>query len=626
MKTFTFTTFFLLLALSVSAQSQRLVLLEYFTQASCGPCATYNPTINAMLAANPNTVIALKYQTDWPGIDPMNAHNPTEVDSRVTYYNVGAVPNGVIDGNYYNGHPNGVTIGSINTRASVASPFEIEMTHMLSPNLDSIHVTATITASQAITQPLTARVAVIEKQISFLSPPGTNGETVFHSVMKKFLPNVNGTTLPSSMNAGDEIVITESWKLANVYDLNQLAVVAFVQNTTTKEVHQSALSAPQPLALDAGVWNIGSLPLVQCSNIINPSVTIKNYGASTLTSLDIEYSVNGGSTSVYTWNGSLATGATTVANLPAITVTGASGNLNTIDVTTLNPNGGTDMQASNNIFSKTFNIISSFANPPITQTFSTTPFPPADWILNNPDAGPTWTRVTNAGGFGASSQSSRMYIYLSPSGQIDELFMKPVDFTSATTPHLYFNVAYAQYTSENDRLQIQASTDCGVTWSTFYDKAGAALKTANPTTSSFVPNATQWRAETVDLTTLAGQSEVIMKFKATSAYGNNMFIDDINLSGVVGIAQELEFATDLSVYPVPVIDNATLSFSLKKAQNIHIKIFNNLGELVIDNTPVMFTAGEHNFNLSSAGLDAGVYFITLTSEEGSMSRKVTIIK
>jgi hypothetical protein len=35
-------------------QSQRLVLLEHFTQASCGPCATYNPQINTMLANNPD--------------------------------------------------------------------------------------------------------------------------------------------------------------------------------------------------------------------------------------------------------------------------------------------------------------------------------------------------------------------------------------------------------------------------------------------------------------------------------------------------------------------------------------------------------------------------------------------
>ena len=626
MKTFTLTLFSLLTVLSVSAQSQRLVLLEYFTQASCGPCATYNPTINAMLAANPNTVIALKYQTSWPGVDPMNAHNPNEVASRVSYYGVSGVPNGVIDGNYYNGHPNGINISAINTRAMAPSPFEIAVTHTLSPNLDSIHVTATITASQNIAQPLVARIAVIEKHISFDNPPGSNGETDFYSVMKKMLPSVNGTALPASMNTNDVITINESWKLANVYDLNQLAVVAFVQNTTSKEVHQAALSAPQPLALDAGIEDIGSLPLIQCTNTINPSVTLKNYGANTLTSVDIEYSVNGGAVSVYNWTGSLATNATTVVNLPTITVTGGSGNTNTITVGSLNPNGGTDMQAQNNSSNKTFNIITTFGTLPVAEGFAAVSFPPTDWIRNNPDAAATWTRVTNAGGFGNSAQSSRMYFYLSPSGQVDELFMKPVDFTAATSPNLLFNVAYAQYTSENDRLEIMASSDCGNTWTTFYNKSGSTLSTASPTTTSFVPNATQWRAEMVDMSSFAGESEVLIKFKATSAYGNNLFIDDINLSGFVGITPVAEFATDLNIYPMPVTDFATVSFNLKKSQVINIKIYNSIGDLVIDNTPQLFNAGEHTFNLNSTDLEAGFYFLNMISEDGVMSRKVTVIK
>jgi hypothetical protein len=55
---------------------QRLVLLEHFTQASCGPCASQNPALNALLDNNTTKVVAIKYQTSWPGTDPMNAANP----------------------------------------------------------------------------------------------------------------------------------------------------------------------------------------------------------------------------------------------------------------------------------------------------------------------------------------------------------------------------------------------------------------------------------------------------------------------------------------------------------------------------------------------------------------------
>jgi hypothetical protein len=91
-KTFTFLT--ILLAGSLAfAQSQRLVMVEGFSQASCGPCASQNPALNAALsAAGTSTVVSIKYQTSWPGVDPMNAQNPTEVAARVSYYNISGVP------------------------------------------------------------------------------------------------------------------------------------------------------------------------------------------------------------------------------------------------------------------------------------------------------------------------------------------------------------------------------------------------------------------------------------------------------------------------------------------------------------------------------------------------------
>jgi hypothetical protein len=77
----TFTLLSMMLAGSLAfAQSQRLVLVEGFSQASCGPCAAQNPALNAALtAATHDTVVSIKYQTSWPGIDPMNAQTAAEV-------------------------------------------------------------------------------------------------------------------------------------------------------------------------------------------------------------------------------------------------------------------------------------------------------------------------------------------------------------------------------------------------------------------------------------------------------------------------------------------------------------------------------------------------------------------
>lgn len=53
-----------------------------------------------------------------------------------------------------------------------------------------------------------------------------------------------------------------------------------------------------------------------CGTAITPIVIIKNSGTTTLTDIDISYNFDGGATSVYNWNGSLATNATDTVTLP----------------------------------------------------------------------------------------------------------------------------------------------------------------------------------------------------------------------------------------------------------------------------------------------------------------------
>ena len=38
--------------------------------------------------------------------------------------------------------------------------------------------------------------------------------------MKKMLPNQDGTSIPSSWEEGDYVVIYESWKLENIYNMD----------------------------------------------------------------------------------------------------------------------------------------------------------------------------------------------------------------------------------------------------------------------------------------------------------------------------------------------------------------------------------------------------------------------
>lgn len=624
------------------SQTQRLVLAEEFTQASCPPCATHNPPYHALLDANPTKIIGLTYQVNWPGTDPMNLENPTQVATRVTYYGVSGVPHGIIDGSdivndcgYWTGAPLCLSQADINAAYAVPSPFTLTASHTISADYDSIFITVEIAAVQALTatSSLRAHVAIIEREIHFTSAPGNNGETDFPWVMRRMLPGPTGTTLASSWTNGQTQTLTFAsplpWYLRNV---NQIGVVAFIQESNaTKTVHQAAYSAPLapvPAVNDASI-TVLTVPLVSC-NPVNATVALRNAGTATLTSAVIEYQFDAVTnwfynlSDSYAWSGSLAPGGVLMVNLPPATLTPGQHKLS-VNVTM--PNGNIDLNPNNSIkHSTNFLVFSnSGTSTPVMQGFESATFPPADWVLNNPAEVATWTRFPNVGGFGNSATSARMYFYTSASGQVDELFLPTADMQWVQPGiTLTFSVAYAQKTTQNDRLQVMVSTNCGQSWAIVYDESGTSLSTHAPYNSGlWVPTAADWRADTVNLDSYAGNGNVLIKFKAISANGNNLYLDDVNLQFVTGINQP-DISNEVDVYPNPSDGIINLNLDFDGTHNVTVNVYNSLGELVAAKDIGSTSGGLYTMNLST--LASGNYVVQVLSEKGSTLRKITINK
>jgi len=102
---------------------------------------------------------------------------------------------------------------------------------------------------------------------------------------------------------------------------------------------------------DAGISTVGSPSGLSCGTSITPDVTLRNYGANTLSSVDILYNIDGGANSTYNWSGSLAPNATTVVTLPTISLSGGS---HTFNVSTDNPNATADTDPSNDTGTSSF--------------------------------------------------------------------------------------------------------------------------------------------------------------------------------------------------------------------------------------------------------------------------------
>jgi hypothetical protein len=607
----------MLASVAVNAQSQRLTLLEEFTQASCGPCAAQNPALNTLLAANETKTVSIKYQTNWPGVDPMNTQTQAWVGPRVSYYAVSGVPNIKFDGNVVSGAPSALTQAGINSRYAVSSPFDLVVTHSYNATYDSIYINIDITATGAASGALVLHTTLVEKEINFCAAPGSNGETEFYSVCRKMLPSATGTTLSNSWTVGQtqNIQFTEAVP-SYIYDKKELAIVAFIQNNTGKEVLQAGYSDALALPLDGSIVECGSTTLT-CTGNYSPTIELVNYGTTTLTTADFTYGI-GGNTAPYTWNGSLATGASAIISLPAVTLNGGS-NAFTCNITGVN--GTTDLVASNNTFAASiiYNNSAGVAAP-VTEGFVATAYPPTNWFRVNGGGAATWAR--NAVGATTNNGSSKMDFWLSPAGDVDELMTPKFDLMNAVSPNFSFKLAKAGYQGASDLLEVMVSTDCGANWTTEWSQADPALSTAGNLGSAFTPvsgSTTQWRAETFSLNAYVGQPEVLVKFKATSGYGNNLYVDDVNLSVAVGVGENA-LEQQISLFPVPSSGEVFLNLSAIKDNIVRISINDVTGKTIETYT----TAKSNQHKLVLDQLQEGTYFIQIDADGQRIIKKVVL--
>ncbi len=209
-------------------------------------------------------------------------------------------------------------------------------------------------------------------------------------------------------------------------------------------------------------------------------------------------------------------------------------------VVVFNISGDYDVQliATNPIGSDTllksaYISVSNGESVPFSNDFESAPFPNQGFTIENPDGAQTWVANPNIVGLdGNNSVTAYINFYnYNASGQEDWLVSPIIDLTNTNDVQLAFDVSYAQYTANSlDGLRIEVSTDCGETFTfTPYERLGAALATVNPTTGNFSPSAaSQWRRDTVDLSPFTGSS-VQLRFVGICDYGNNLFLDNINL-------------------------------------------------------------------------------------------------
>ena len=235
----------------VAALTTRYPLFETFTSSTCPPCTPANVQMESVFDVNPGEYSSIKYQMSWPGTgDP---YYTTEGGARRTFYAINSVPRVEIDGGW-DSNGNNVTQAVFDQYQNV--PAFVEMDATFSRFSKTVETTIEITPLADVTSNNLALFAVIYSHRDTANVK-TNGETEFINVVKKMMPSSSGQSI-SSLTSGTTVTQTLSYTFNGNYvlppnanapanlnvehtveDFENLGVIAWIQDMSTKEVFQS---------------------------------------------------------------------------------------------------------------------------------------------------------------------------------------------------------------------------------------------------------------------------------------------------------------------------------------------------------------------------------------------------
>ncbi len=205
-------------------------------------------------------------------------------------------------------------------------------------------------------------------------------------------------------------------------------------------------------------------------------------------------------------------------------------------------------------------------------------------------------------------------------GLRDRIQTRPVEgIAQNESVRLLFDVAYARYASNySDSLAVYVSDDCGENLTEVYYKGGTELSTAPDYTADiFIPEASQWRTDTINLTNIPSNTSFVVSFENRGAWGQAIYLDNIRLEidGLI-TSVALESKATASVYPVPADYSVQVSTKGFIGKHIQYQVFDASGRL-----SQAGISQDETFNIDISMLRSGMYFLYVQDGQTSSRSK-----
>ena len=335
----------------------RNVILEEFTGRNCIYCPNGHALAAQLEETYPGDVFILARHagyfspTDYPNL------NLPESDSIRTHFNCSSFPSGVINRELYQNSGPLLSLdkwhGATTSILGQASYVNVGIEASVNPadRLLQVHTqlyyTDNATSGNKISIVL-AQSGIIGFQIGIGPYYEFNHNPIYH-FNGVWGEEIETTTAGTFINETYSIELPEYFNDIEI-DLNKLSVVVYVSEDdetivsgSGAEVELSAVFNNDPSLTDV------IIPGRVCKEVLSPVIEIKNTGNDPVTSVDVQYNVNGGPFQEFTWTGNLNFLEKVEVALPEIGFAIEQNNI--MEVTIIN-----DENPSNNSIQKPFDF------------------------------------------------------------------------------------------------------------------------------------------------------------------------------------------------------------------------------------------------------------------------------
>lgn len=593
-----------------TAPENKKAVLEEFTGIHCGYCPNGHEIANNIKNADPNNVVLINihsggYATAATGEQDFKTAEGTAIDGMsgmgITGYPAGTMNREVFTGGVMAGSRS-LWSGWANTIKSQPAYCNVALQGVVNVQTRVLTVTAEVyyTASSPVASN-SLHIMLLESDIPGIQSNYGNplynaanynadGTYNHNHVLRKALTPTFGMTIPVT-TAGTTFSTTLTYTVPLTYGasgkttscmLGNIELVAFVTETNVKTIN--ANRGPVTLTNFASSLDAGTNALKTDANVcegINFGSSFKfvNNGSTAITAADFDYAVNGVVIGTYNWTGNVnPLTSSAVIDIPAFSF--APGNTNTLTVTVASVNGGSDQNAANNVVSK--NIPFAPVASDIELEFNFT----QDW-------------------YGSESSWSI----------VDELTNTVlIDVPLGT----YSNLGSGNPSAPGTLLHTYTFT---ANYSTCYkiivgDTYGDGINTGSPPNGAGVGG---WNLRVNGFNVVSSNGQY--------GYGEETLFktDAAPTVTFVGIGTAAMNINSVNLFPNPASGLTNLSVNLRQNETVHVSVLNSLGQEVYTSKGNNLAAGQNNIKLDTESWASGVYFINVSTVNGSVKRKLTVV-